>query len=277
MKKLAADFLRFEDVLFKYKVSKNIRTVPIVQTLPTSPVNESNNSNTNSDDYLDRSSEKITTGFKQDLKWNYLECSLEFNHLTGSFSLRHSHFIFTALASASNVTELYCILYNKPLLNRTGHEWQTVFQKLRPKPSAKTPYDELMTQSIFNFKIGSSCARFSLYGDYPEIDKKKDSTFGLCFSSVKCETNRNDMNRILFQGPINLSANNNTNNKSPMNTNNMFQLSCTASPKLIDWLLPKSVPLRHIPTNIHPGPRSGSIICRIQSICRIKYVIHLRM
>ncbi len=117
-----------------------------------------------------------------------------------------------------------------------------------------------MTQSIYNFKIGSSCARFALYGDYPEIDKKKDSSFGLCFSSIKCETNRNDMNRVLFQGSIDINTNNN-NIKSLMSTNNMFQLSCTASPKLIDWLLPKSIPLRHT-----PGPRSGSIICRIQSM-----------
>eukprot|EP01083_Nonionella_stella_P089908 251096_1 len=278
MKKLAADFLRFEHVLLKYKVSKNIRTVPIVSSMPreytASPVLSPMNAMDNDDDYgnLDRpqfvtrvSTVSVTTGFKQDSKWNCVEGSLEFNDLTGSFSLRHSHFIFTALAAASNVSELYCILYNKPLLNRTGHEWQTVFQKLRPKPSAKTPYDELMTQSIFNFKIGSSSARFALYGDYPEIDKKRDSSFGLCFSSIKCETNRNDMNRMLFEGPIHLNPSKDK-KASPLNTRNMFQLSCTASPKLIAWLLPKSVPLRHIPSNVHPGPRSGSIICRMQSL-----------
>ena len=139
-----------------------------------------------------------------DSKWNYLQFSGQIDKISGSFSLRQSHFVFIALSAFSNVLEIYHVITNEDflLMSRNAMEWQTAFQKLRPIPSAKAPYDEMMIESIFTFSLTAVNTKLMLYGANEISNKKQDSQFQLAITELHCETNRNDTKRTLFHGPI---------------------------------------------------------------------------
>ena len=275
MKSINSDFMRLEDLLFKYNISKNVK-INRSKDLPTKvPETTELKGRINTGSVNNNIKDDI--GLRKESKINDLQFTFEVNSVNGSFSLRQSHFIFTALSAFSNAIELISVINNKPFLNKTGHEWQNIFRSLRPKPSARSPFDDMMSKSVFNFALGSSKIKLELYGDYPELKKKRDSTFGIIVSSIICNTVRNDNVRTLFQGPLNdqiivvhspgiNAANSYTSLKAPKVHKNFIHLSMTASPKLVSWMLPKDVPLRRGINTKHPGPKSGTIKCRIQSI-----------